>query len=86
MILLPFGNHTILILNPGNIKLLKEGLPLPIGNLILCFTPDESRLLKELGSTKSSSKPGETIIDAVALSGEDIDAALKRCMNLPEVE
>lgn len=78
---------SFIVIEPGNIARLKSGRPLKIGDSVLiCFTPDMNKFVEQLGVKNSLPKRGERIECHLRLTPEQIDAALKACQNLPEVQ
>jgi hypothetical protein len=76
----------LVVIDPGNMKRLKEGRPLKLGKMLIAYTPDMSGFAKRLGLPKELPSKGETIEHRVRLTPEQIEDALKACKDLPEVE
>lgn len=75
------------VIEPGNIRRLKEGKPLKIGDRILiCYTPDMQALRAKLTGNPRGPKSGEKQIRVGNWSPEEIDAAIKATQHMPEVE
>lgn len=93
MITFPISQSAaLMVIEPQNIKRLKAGRPLVIKHggvdILLCFTPDYTAFLMALGidGGQAAVEPKEKRIISVNFSPEQIDAALKSCRDLPEVE
>lgn len=89
MITFPLAeNATLIVIEPGNIKRLKEGRPLHVGLHLVCFTPDMQKFVEALGVPMKIDdvEPGKPIRRKVEITPEQLDAALKTCQHLPEVE
>ena len=88
MITIPLTDGGALcIIEPGNIRRLKEGKPLKIGeNILICFTPDMYALRAKLTGNPKGPKSGEKNIHVGKWSPEEIDAAIKATLHMPEVE
>lgn len=87
MLTFPIGqNSSLIVIEPGNVKMLKAGRPLKVGEHLVCFTPDMEKFLTMLG-VDGAKKPdyNERIEHIVRISAEQLDKALKACQNLPEV-
>lgn len=75
------------VIEPGNIRRLKEGKPLKIGDRILvCYTPDMQALRAKLTGTPLGPKLGEQQIRIGKWTPEEIDAAIKATQHMPEAE
>lgn len=75
------------VIEPGNIRRLKEGRPLKIGDRILiCYTPDMQALRAKLTGNPKGPQLGEQQVRVGKWSPEDIDAAIKATQHMPEVE
>ncbi len=75
------------VIEPGNIRRLKEGKPLKIGDRILiCWTPDMQALRAKLTGNPKGPKVGAEEIHVGHWSAEEIDAAIKATQHMPEVE
>lgn len=84
---------SVVVIEPGNLKRMKEGLPLrvtlPNGSAVLiAYTPDLAKFAEHAGVSKEAAhvSQGEKRIMAGPFSPDLIDAALKKCRDLPEVE
>jgi hypothetical protein len=88
MITIPLTDGGALcIIEPGNIRRLKEGRPLKIGDRILvCYTPDMQALRAKLTGNPVGPKSGEQQIRVGKWTPEEIDAAIKATAHMPEVE
>jgi hypothetical protein len=88
MLIFPLDqNASLLVIEPGNIKRMKDGQPLKVGEHIVCFTPDLKSFIKALGIDPFTMPlPGERVEKQVKITPERLDAALKKCQKLPEVE
>lgn len=82
---LPEG-ASLVVIEPSNIAVLKAGRGLRVGNHLICFTPDMDAFLEMIGVKGLRAKEGERIVRPIDLAGEDLDAALKKCQSLPEVD
>lgn len=88
MITIPLTDGGALcIIEPGNIKRLKEGRPLKIGESILvCYTPDMYALRAKLGVDPKGPPIGKKDVHVGEWTPEEIDAAIKATLHMPEVE
>jgi hypothetical protein len=82
---LPDGGE-FAIIEPGNIQRLKEGKPMQVGNCLIAFTPDMQRFMELLGADGSLPPKNKLRLQTGQWTPEQIDAALKACQKLPEVE
>ena len=73
------------IIEPGNIQRLREGRPLHVGNVMIAFTPNMQKFAELLGVADPLPVKGERKEYEVKLTPEQIDAALKACKGLIEV-
>jgi hypothetical protein len=76
----------IYVIEPGNIKRMKEGFPLIIaGNVSIVFTPDMEALSRLL--IDEFPDPGRHGLEMrlVDISDEKVVRSLEACQNLPEV-
>ena len=94
MLQIPGGpNSLVAIIEPANIKRMKQGKPLIIrmengSSVMVCFTPDMmalSKLLTERDIKWPEAKE-QYYVKVENLTPEKINQALKDCQNLPEVE
>lgn len=74
------------VIEPADIRHLKAGRPikivLPNGSMIaLGFTPDANEFLRTMRI-----HPASGVWQHARVSTEELEAALKRCLTLPEVE
>lgn len=75
------------VIEPGNIRRLKEGKPLKVGDRILiCYTPDMQALRAKLTGNPKRPAPGEQQIRVGKWTPEEIEAAIKATQHMPEVE
>jgi len=81
---LPDGK-TLNVIEPGNLARLNQGRPMHINGNLVCFTPDLQKFAEHLG-VKLDVLSGERVERSVKLTPEQIDAALKACQRLPEIE
>lgn len=80
------GNEFVVI-EPGNVRRLKDGKPLKVGGCLVAFTPDIEAFLKILGVDADVPSSGSAMEKhAVHLTLEQLDDALKACQNFPDVE
>jgi hypothetical protein len=82
------GGGALCIIEPGNIRRMKEGRPLKIGdNVLICYTPDMAALRAKLVGNPQGPKPGALPdIHFGHWTPEEIDAAIKATLHMPEVE
>jgi hypothetical protein len=80
----------LVVIEPGNIKRLKEGRALKVGEHVICFTPDMQAFVKALGVkdlTVADFGPGMSATrEGLRISVEQLDQALKDCISLPEID
>jgi hypothetical protein len=75
------------VIEPGNLRRLKEGRPLIVGKIMIAFTPDMKELIALLGVDGDLPQKGEKPVEHhVHLTPERIQWALDTCAKLPEVE
>lgn len=75
------------IIEPGNLRRLKEGKPLKIGeNILICYTPDMYALRAKLGVDPKGPQPGSQDIHRGKWTPEQISEAIKATLHMPEVE
>ena len=88
MLLLSANGTTIVVLEPGNLRRLKEGEALPLGGqILLMYTPDAEALLKLLDVDLDRPKAGQTLQTDVTLRPGQIQEALKAARRqFPEVD
>lgn len=84
---LPDG-RLLLVIEPGNIKRLKEGRGLKVGDHLVCFTPDMQKFVERLGVNFNVNdvQPGSRADLTVKITAEDLTSALQACQNLPEID
>ena len=81
------GDASVVVIEPGNIKRLKAGKPLKVGKHLLCFTPDLQAFIEAaIGEDMAAPEPGQTVTKGIRLSPEQLEQALRKCQQLPEVE
>lgn len=75
------------VIEPGNLKRLKEGRPLLVGNCMIAFTPDMQRFMQLLGSDGELPEKGVTEVKQLPkpITPEQIQEALKETLTWPEV-
>lgn len=82
------------VIEPGNLKRLKQGKPLTVtlpngSSVMIAFTPDANAFLERLGVAarmpEGEERGGMTPF-AVHITAEQLDATLKTCQDLPEVD
>jgi hypothetical protein len=89
MITMPLKRGSLYILEPGNIKRLKQGKPLKLGDSLLVFTPDMQAFCKELvvDIDVNSVAIGNKIVKGdLHITPEQLQAALDKCQKLPEID
>lgn len=87
MMTFPLGqNASLCIIEPGNIKRLKRGEPLKVGDHMVVFTPDVHALMRELGIPGKMPERGERIDHAMNITQDQLIAAIIKCKDLPEVD
>lgn len=92
MLQIPGNDSMVVVIEPANVKRMKEGKPLIIRlvggqSVMVAFTPDMAALSRTLvGRDVNWPGPKEQLQVEVKLTPEKIDKALKACQNLPEVE
>lgn len=84
---LPDG-RLLLVIEPGNIKRLKEGRGLKVGDHLVCFTPDMQKFVEHLGVNINVNdvQPGSQADIAIEITAEALTSALQACQDLPEVD
>ena len=87
MIQIPLNDGGVFaIIEPGNVKRLKDGRPLIVGNCMIAFTPDMQAFLALLGIAEDLPAKGEPpIAKAVHLTPEEIQRALDAVQKHDEV-
>lgn len=86
MIQFPLPNgRLVVVVEPGNLQRLKEGRPLLVGKHMICFTPDMHAFLREIGCDLDMPPRGETVVGNVSLTPDELESALRRCQQMPEV-
>ena len=93
MIIFPVSDRALFcVIEPGNVRRMKEGRPLkislPNGSRVgVAFTPDANRFLVELGvHTRMPDASGRIAFERARVTTDQLEAALKRCRGLAEVE
>lgn len=78
----------LLVIEPGNIKRMKKGRGLKVGDHLVCFTPDLQKFLEHLGVNVNVNEiqPGSQPEFKVEITAEALTSALQACQDLPEVD
>lgn len=77
---------SLIVIEPGNLARMKKGKPLRVGNHLVCFTPDLLAFAAKIGiGEQAKVGPGEVRTGELVLLLEDLEAALRECLTLPEV-
>jgi hypothetical protein len=74
------------VIEPGNIRRLKDGRPLIVGNCMIAFTPDMQRFTELLGMNGDMPKKGTEKVHFFHLTPGQISTALEFCKDMPEVD
>jgi hypothetical protein len=87
VITFPLPNNAVLVvIEPGNIKRLKEGQLMRVGPSLVVFTPDLKKFIEALGIDLDLPGPGEYFEKMCKITPEQIAKAVLDCKDLPEVD
>jgi hypothetical protein len=88
MMVLPLGDGRLLaIIEPGNVRRMKEGQPLIVGAVVMNFVPDMEAFLKLLNLDFPPPEPGQPpVAHAVMITAEQLAHAMEEARKFPEVD